>query len=87
MLIDNWQRSWKLYSSLAAILVGFLNTAIAANFFDLFEGWKAAHVAALNAVLVGLLIPVLRVIKQYADEQTPLPPIEPTPAPEKGSIP
>lgn len=79
-LIDDWKTSWKFWSSLAAILTGFLNTAIAANFFGLFDGWEAKHIAALNAVLAGVVIPVLRMLKQSADEQAP--PAAPAPAPE-----
>lgn len=70
MLIDNWKTSWKFYSSAAAILIGFLNGAIASNFYGLFKGWTVEQVAALNAVLVGLLIPALRAIKQHAEEKS-----------------
>lgn len=77
-LIDDWKKSWKFWSSLAAILIGFLNTAIAANFFGLFDGWTATQVAALNAVLVGLVIPVLRALKQQADEAAGVPPEQPS---------
>lgn len=71
MLINNWKTSWKLYSSLAAILIGALNAAAAANFYGLLDKLGPQGLAGVNAVLVGVLIPVLRVIKQYADEQEP----------------
>jgi dipeptide/tripeptide permease len=68
-LIDNWQTSWKFYSSMAAILVGFLNGAVAANFFGWFDSVTPQQLAGINAVAVGLLIPILRAIKQFAESQ------------------
>lgn len=68
-LIDNWKTSWKFYSSMAAILIGFLNGAVAANFFGWFDGVTPQQLAGINAVAVGLLIPTLRAIKQFAQSQ------------------
>jgi dipeptide/tripeptide permease len=68
-LIHNWKTSWKFYSSMAAILVGFLNAAVAANFFGWFDGVTPQQLAGINAVAVGLLIPILRAIKQFAESQ------------------
>jgi hypothetical protein len=77
MLIDNWKTSWKLWSSLAAILAGAFNAAAAANFYGLLDNLGPQGLAAINAVVGLIVIPVLRVLKQTADEQTPLPPIQP----------
>lgn len=81
MLIDNWKTSWKLWSSFAAIVIGAFNAAAAANFYGLLDSLGPQGLAAINAVCVGVLIPVLRVIKQYADEQTPPLPTIDTPEP------
>lgn len=71
MLIDNWKTSWKLYSSLAAILIGAFNAAAAANFYGLLDNLGPHGLAAINAVVGLIVIPVLRVIKQSADEAAP----------------
>lgn len=71
MLIANWKTSWKLYSSIAAIVIGAFNAAAAANFYGLLDSLGPQGLAAVNAVCVGVLIPVLRVVKQFADENAP----------------
>jgi hypothetical protein len=70
-LIDNWKTSWKLYSSIAAILIGAFNAAAAANFYGLLDSLGPQGLAAINAVVGLIVIPVLRVIKQSADEAGP----------------
>ena len=63
-LIPQWRTSWKFWSSLTAIVVGFLNAAVAANFFGLLDKLGPQGLALANAVVVGLAIPTLRALQQ-----------------------
>lgn len=68
-LIDNWRTSWKFYSTLAAITAGAFNAALAANFYGLLDALSPQQIAGINAIFVGVVIPTLRAVKQFADEQ------------------
>lgn len=70
MLIENWKQSWKFLSMLAAAALGLFDAAYAANFYGLLANLPAETFAAINAAVAGLVIPVLRVLKQFGSEQS-----------------
>jgi hypothetical protein len=79
-LIDNWQSSWKFWSSAAAILAGAFNAAVLANFYGLLDSLGPQWLAAINMVVGIVVIPLLRALKQTADENAEVP------APKQGGF-
>lgn len=64
MLIDNAKDAWKMTSVIAAVILGLLNAAYSQDFYGLKTLLSVDAWTAINAALVGIVIPVLRILKQ-----------------------
>lgn len=66
-LIDNWKDAWKFASMIAAAAIAGINFVIAQKYFGFTADMTIEQLAGLNTVLVGTVIPILRLIKQFGE--------------------
>jgi hypothetical protein len=64
-LVSNAGKAHRMYCVVAAVLLGFFDTAYAADWWGLGANIAPNVFAAINAVVATLVIPLLRVIKQF----------------------